>query len=53
VLLPFFFHGNYKKKDLADNHEHIIMTGPNGNEMLCGCEDGNRCVLVSVRVLEN
>lgn len=53
IILPFFFDDIRQKS--TDNHKHIFQKNPETGEMeaLCGCEDNKRCVLVSVKVLDN
>ena len=60
VLLPFFFDDvDIKPSSLEarvnDNHKHIYEKNAETGmmESLCGCSSEKRCVLVSVKVLEN
>ena len=51
ILLPFFF----DHESSQENHKHVYHMKPETNEIkaLCGCTDEKRCVLVSVKVLDN
>jgi hypothetical protein len=51
VLLPFFFDEAVKD----ENHRHVFYKSEETGEMqaLCGCAEEKRCVLVSVKVLDN
>jgi hypothetical protein len=53
VLLPFFFDSTTSSQPLNENHKHVYDKTSGEQVSLCGCTDEKRCVLVSVKVLEN
>ena len=53
-MLPFFFDSTTASNPLNENHKHVYEKVATGElATLCGCTDEKRCVLVSVKVLEN